>query len=71
MGSESRCCRSHKAWVSTRFKMLKEWARGKMPTYHVPTVLKVLDALPKNVMGKVNKIELKNTVFFKELKEVL
>ena len=51
-------------------KMLKEWARDKMPTYHVPTVLKVLDALPKNVMGKVNKVELKNTVFFKELKEV-
>lgn len=34
---------------------LKEWASDKMPKYTIPSVLKIVDAIPKNAMGKVNK----------------
>ena len=37
---------------------LKEWCIKRMPKYHVPTLLKVVEKLPRNVMGKVNKKEL-------------
>ena len=34
-----------------------------MPSYHLPRMLKVLDSLPKNNMGKINKKELRKTAF--------
>ena len=34
-----------------------------MPSYHLPRMLKVLDSLPKNNMGKINKKELKKIAF--------
>lgn len=42
---------------------LKQWASGRMVPYQIPTVLLVVDELPRNTMGKVNKKEL-NTLFF-------
>ena len=38
---------------------LRAWAEGRMPTYRVPSLLLVLDQIPKNAMGKVNKKELR------------
>ncbi len=42
---------------------LRRWCKGRMPDYLIPTVLKVLDEMPRNHMGKVNKKELVKSVF--------
>ena len=42
---------------------LRDWARNKMPHYSLPTVLKVMEELPRNAMGKVNKKELIKIAF--------
>lgn len=38
---------------------LKRWADGKMSGYKIPKQLEVVDALPRNAMGKVTKTDLK------------
>ena len=45
---------------------LKQWASGYMVPYQIPTVLLVVDELPRNTMGKVNKKELITMFFGKE-----
>ena len=42
---------------------LREWAKDKMIPYHIPKVGKVLEEMPRNAMGKVNKKQLVKTVF--------
>ncbi|XP_030751192.1 malonate--CoA ligase ACSF3, mitochondrial-like [Sitophilus oryzae] len=42
---------------------LRGWAGGKMPRYWVPSVLRVVEEIPKNAMGKVNKKELIKVFF--------
>ena len=37
---------------------LRVWARDIMAPYKVPTVVRALDAIPRNAMGKTNKKEL-------------
>jgi len=37
---------------------LREWAKSHMTPYSIPTLLKCVDKIPKNAMGKVNKKEL-------------
>ena len=37
---------------------LKRWCDGKMSAYKIPKKVKVLDALPRNAMGKVTKPDL-------------
>jgi len=37
---------------------LRVWARDVMAPYKTPTMVKVLDAIPRNAMGKTNKKEL-------------
>ncbi|CAG8603103.1 7035_t:CDS:10 [Acaulospora morrowiae] len=39
-------------------KQLREFCKTKLASYKVPTMLKVVDELPRNAMGKVNKREL-------------
>ncbi|CAG8733314.1 6058_t:CDS:2, partial [Acaulospora morrowiae] len=39
-------------------KHLREFCKTKLASYKVPTMLKVVDELPRNAMGKVNKREL-------------
>lgn len=34
---------------------LREFAKESLPAYAVPAALKVVDRIPKNTMGKVNK----------------
>ena len=48
--------------------VLKEWALQRLPSYKIPTALKVVDSLPRNAMGKVNKKELALIFFPKEMK---
>jgi malonyl-CoA/methylmalonyl-CoA synthetase len=38
---------------------VKKWARGKMAEYKVPVRFRVVDALPRNAMGQVNKKHLR------------
>lgn len=42
---------------------LQEWCKDKLPPYQIPRGLKVLDEMPRNAMGKVNKKELAETLF--------
>ncbi|XP_072451865.1 malonate--CoA ligase ACSF3, mitochondrial isoform X3 [Chiloscyllium punctatum] len=39
-------------------KELKEWARQHLPTYSLPTELILVEEIPRNNMGKVNKKDL-------------
>ncbi|CAG8621070.1 8102_t:CDS:2, partial [Racocetra fulgida] len=39
-------------------KQLREFAKDKLAHYKVPTLLKVVNVMPRNAMGKVNKKEL-------------
>ena len=41
---------------------LKQWCQGKMSAYKIPKRLKILDALPRNAMGKVTKPILKASI---------
>ena len=38
---------------------LKRWCDGKLSAYKIPKILRFLDALPRNAMGKVTKADLK------------
>ena len=42
---------------------LRAWARTHMAPYIIPTELRVVDAIPRNAMGKVNKKQLLAAVF--------
>jgi malonyl-CoA/methylmalonyl-CoA synthetase len=36
----------------------KTWCKVNLPKYQVPTIVKVIDKMPRNLLGKVNKKEL-------------
>jgi fatty-acyl-CoA synthase len=38
---------------------LREWGTGRLARYKLPTVLHVVDALPRNASGKVMKTALR------------
>ena len=38
---------------------LKTWAKPKMATYKIPSMIIEVEALPRNQMGKINKKQLK------------
>ncbi|XP_022080441.1 acyl-CoA synthetase family member 3, mitochondrial-like isoform X2 [Acanthaster planci] len=42
---------------------LRAWAKDHMAPYTIPTELRVVDAIPRNAMGKVNKKQLLADVF--------
>lgn len=44
-------------------QQLRDWAKDLMPSYSLPTMIKVWDELPKNAMGKINKKELVKLAF--------
>ena len=48
---------------SLELNELRDWAKNRMPRYSLPTVLKIMDELPRNAMGKVNKKELIKIAF--------
>lgn len=49
-----------KPGTSMEYADLKAWCDGKMSSYKIPKAIKVVDALPRNAMGKVTKPDLKN-----------
>lgn len=42
---------------------LREWSKNRMAPYAIPTVLKCVERLPRNHMGKVNKKDLVKQIF--------
>ena len=50
---------------------LKQWAQTRMPPYQIPTVLKLVECMPRNAMGKVNKKELLSDLFNNKVKKIL
>ena len=42
---------------------LQAWAAERLPAYQTPKVLRVLDSIPRNAMGKVNKKQLVKDMF--------
>ena len=42
---------------------IQQSCKDKMAKYKIPKLLKVVDEIPKNAMGKINKKELKITLF--------
>ena len=49
--------------TSLELNELRDWAKNRMPRYSLPTVLKIMEELPRNAMGKVNKKELIKIAF--------
>lgn len=44
-------------------KEIRDWAADKMPKYSIPVMLKMVDSIPRNSLGKVNKKELIRLLF--------
>lgn len=44
-------------------KELKSWAETVLPSYSVPTVIKIVDEVPRNPLGKVDKKSLLKNSF--------
>ena len=42
---------------------LKEWLSDKLPKYQLPSRLEVVESVPRNAMGKVNKKQLRKEYF--------
>ena len=41
------------------YSELKSWCESRMSPYKIPKVLRVMESLPRNAMGKVMKPELR------------
>ncbi len=50
------------AGASMEYEDLKTWCDGKMSSYKIPKAIKIVDALPRNAMGKVTKPALREMV---------
>jgi len=48
-----------KPGASMEYADLKAWCDGKMSSYKIPKAIQIIDALPRNAMGKVTKPDLK------------
>ena len=44
-------------------KALRSWCKDRMAPYTVPSEWRMVDSLPRNAMGKVNKLQLVKSVF--------
>lgn len=47
-------------------KDLSQWCSNRMATYAIPTVLSIVETIPRNALGKVNKKEIVETVYNKQ-----
>ena len=43
---------------SFKFDDFKIWCKSRLPKYSVPKLVKIIDKMPRNQLGKVNKKEL-------------
>jgi len=49
-------------------KELKSWAETLLPSYSIPSVIKIVDEVPRNALGKVDKKSLLKNCFAEYLK---
>lgn len=49
-------------------KELKSWAEMVLPPYSIPTVIKIVNEVPRNALGKVDKKSLLKNSFSEYLK---
>lgn len=42
---------------------LRSWCKQKLAPYAIPTELKIVEAVPRNHMDKINKKEILKTIF--------
>jgi len=49
-------------------KELKSWAETVLPSYSIPSVIKIVDEVPRNALGKVDKKSLLKNSFEEYLK---
>lgn len=47
-------------------KQLNQWCSQRMASYAIPTVLSIVENIPRNALGKVNKKEIIMTVYNKQ-----
>jgi len=47
---------------------LRAWSKQRLPSYQLPTELRIIDAIPRNALGKVNKKALVADLFKKDRK---
>lgn len=45
------------------FQALRAWCKGKMAPYMAPTEWRIYKELPRNALGKVNKVEFAKVAF--------
>ena len=50
---------------------IKKFCEDKIAVYKIPTMLKVIEAMPRNAMGKVNKKELVHQVFPQKFQRII
>jgi malonyl-CoA/methylmalonyl-CoA synthetase len=43
---------------SFKLEEFKEWCKTRLPNYSVPKLVKIIEKMPRNQLGKVNKKEL-------------
>ncbi len=55
------CLVLHPGEVLTE-EAFKDWCRAKMASYKVPKYVDIRETLPKNILGKTLKKELKSTL---------
>lgn len=51
-------------------KELKSWAETVLPSYSVPTVIKIVNEVPRNALGKVDKKSLLKNSFSEFLQSI-
>lgn len=49
-------------------RSIQRWVKTKLPAYNMPTVLKIVPVIPRNSLGKINKIDLVSNLFDKKYK---
>jgi len=49
--------------VSLDLKDLRAWAAERLPPYQLPSILRIVDRIPCNDMGKINKKSLVTQLF--------
>lgn len=42
---------------------LREWCEERIASYQIPSVIKIIDEIPRNAMGKTNKKEIVRDYF--------
>lgn len=51
-------CRGEAQEQEVLVKAIKEWSEKKFATYSLPSIIQIVNKIPRNQMGKVNKAEL-------------